>query len=61
MADMVTKASARPKKGAGKRKAHQKSVREKRDVDIMNVRLPWPRDAAASLSISGLTWHLDER
>jgi hypothetical protein len=29
-----------PKKVAAKRKSNQRTVREKRDVDIMNVRFP---------------------
>ncbi|KAJ6274624.1 hypothetical protein PSV08DRAFT_407236 [Bipolaris maydis] len=35
---MVTDAGARPKKGSAKRKGNQKSLRERRDIDIMNVR-----------------------
>lgn len=36
---MVTDCNARPRKGAAKRKGNQKTLRERRDVDIMNVRL----------------------
>lgn len=34
---MSAKTEMRPKKGAPRRKGHQKTKREKRDVDIMNT------------------------
>ena len=36
---MVTDTNARLRKEAAKRKGNQKTLRERRDVDIMNVRL----------------------
>lgn len=35
---MSPDASMRPKKGVAKRKGNQKTLRARRDVDIMNVR-----------------------
>lgn len=55
---MVTDFNARPKKGAAKRKGNQKTLRERRDVDIMNVRLSTAR--AIFHTVVALTWWPDK-
>lgn len=54
---MVTDSNARPKKRAAKRKGNQKTLRERRDVDIMNVRLSAISTIAA---VMALTWWPDK-
>lgn len=58
---MVADASSpRPNKGVAKRKGNQKSLRERRDVDIMNVRLPSLLGSAVMATGTRLTGAPDE-
>jgi len=56
---MAKDAKMRSKKAAAKRKGNQKSLRERRDVDIMNVRSP-ASSAHSILVATGLISMSDE-